>query len=137
MNNNIDDPTLLNNAFKIFDEDGSGSISRDELKATLASVMAGTGDMLPEDEIDEIIAEFDEDGDGAPQRPARFTPRGRPRRGPPARDATCARSPVPLVWPRRGHQLRGVCKVDDGRVAASHVRASDYCTAWTSAWTEE
>jgi len=54
----------LQEAFKIFDADGSGSITKDELKATLATVMGNTDESLPEDDIDEMIKEADIDGDG-------------------------------------------------------------------------
>ena len=63
--NNPDDPLLLQEAFKLFDTDGSGSITRGELKATLDNVMEGTGETLADEEIDEMIKEFDQDGDGA------------------------------------------------------------------------
>ena len=61
---NIDDPSLLDEAFKIFDADGSGTITKTELKSTLNDIMSGTGESLPDGEIDELIKEFDKDGDG-------------------------------------------------------------------------
>ena len=48
-------------AFKRFDQDGSGDLSPDELRAVLASL----DDELPEAEIERIIAEADADGDGS------------------------------------------------------------------------
>ena len=47
-------------AFKIFDEDGSGSISKDELRV----IMENLGANLSEDEITQMIEEADLDGDG-------------------------------------------------------------------------
>jgi len=54
----------LMEAFRIFDADGSGSITKAELRTTLQMVMGGTSDMLPDDEIAEMIQEADTDGDG-------------------------------------------------------------------------
>lgn len=67
-------------AFGAFDRDGTGKISRAELKAVLTSIGAclckrfptnlaptkrqSLGDDLNEDEIDKIIHEVDVDGDG-------------------------------------------------------------------------
>ena len=47
-------------AFKIFDKDGSGSISASELR----HVMTTLGEKLSEEEADEMIREADTDGDG-------------------------------------------------------------------------
>jgi len=47
-------------AFKVFDVDGDGFISAEELK----SVMATLGETLTQEEIEEMIREADEDGDG-------------------------------------------------------------------------
>jgi len=60
----IDDPQLLTEAFRMFDKDGNGTISRDELKQTIHEVMMVTGETLPEDEFEEMLNEFDTDGDG-------------------------------------------------------------------------
>ena len=60
----IDDPQLLTEAFRMFDKDGGGTISRDELKQTIQEVMMVTGETLPEDEFEEMLNEFDTDGDG-------------------------------------------------------------------------
>ena len=60
----IDDPALLEQAFKLFDKDGGGTISREEVKETINDVMKGTGEAMGESEFEEMIDEFDEDGDG-------------------------------------------------------------------------
>ncbi len=49
----------LKAAFKMFDKDGSGFISSDEIKQVL-----GFGKSLPEEEVNKIIAEIDENQDG-------------------------------------------------------------------------
>lgn len=51
----------LQQAFKLFDKDGNGSIEADEIKAVL-----GDSKMSPE-QIDKIIMEVDENGDGSIQ----------------------------------------------------------------------
>ena len=48
------------NAFKVFDKDGEGLISGNELR----HIMTSLGDKLTEDEVDEMIREADVDGDG-------------------------------------------------------------------------
>ncbi|KAI9335473.1 calmodulin 2-like protein [Obelidium mucronatum] len=50
----------MKEAFKIFDKNGDGFITNDELKATLAA----QGDNLSDEEVSEIIKEMDVDGDG-------------------------------------------------------------------------
>jgi calmodulin len=60
----IDDPALLEQAFKLFDKDAGGTISREELKETINDVMKGTGEAMSESEFEEMIDEFDADGDG-------------------------------------------------------------------------
>lgn len=50
----------LREAFKVFDRDGTGTISREELKA----VMKSLGENLTEEEIDEMLKLADKDGDG-------------------------------------------------------------------------
>jgi len=50
----------LRDAFKVFDTDGSGSISRDELKR----LMTQLGQNLSEAELDAMMDEVDTDGDG-------------------------------------------------------------------------
>lgn len=47
-------------AFKAFDQDGNGFISASELRG----IMLGLGEHLSFEEMDEIIAEADLDGDG-------------------------------------------------------------------------
>jgi len=50
----------LREAFKVFDTDGNGKISSDELK----QVMRNLGEKLTDEEINEMIREADDDGDG-------------------------------------------------------------------------
>ena len=52
----------LEEAFRVFDKDGSGSLSVAELQAVLTR--PGGGAALSEDEVQEIIAEFDTNHDG-------------------------------------------------------------------------
>ena len=47
-------------AFKVFDKDGNGFISAAELR----HVMTNLGEKLNEEEVDEMIREADQDGDG-------------------------------------------------------------------------
>jgi calmodulin len=47
-------------AFKVFDSDGNGRISSDELR----QIMANLGEKLTEEEVDEMVKEADIDGDG-------------------------------------------------------------------------
>jgi calcium-dependent protein kinase len=49
----------LRMAFRMFDKDGSGSLSADEIKAVLCF-----DSTVDPSEIDQIIAEVDENGDG-------------------------------------------------------------------------
>ena len=46
--------------FNLFDRDGNGKISRNELKLTMASCVG----LLDDSEIDAMLAEADTDGDG-------------------------------------------------------------------------
>jgi calmodulin len=48
-------------AFEVFDKDGSGTISADELR----QVMKSLGENLTDAEIDEMIAEADKDRNGS------------------------------------------------------------------------
>jgi len=50
----------IREAFRVFDKDGSGQISADEMR----SVMANLGENLTDEEIDEMIREADVNGDG-------------------------------------------------------------------------
>jgi Ca2+-binding EF-hand superfamily protein len=47
-------------AFQVFDRDGSGTISAEELR----NVMKSLGEALSDDEIDEMLKEADADGNG-------------------------------------------------------------------------
>ena len=58
---NDDDPkSQMMETFRIFDRDGNGFVSKSDLK----EVMHFLGEDLNEDELDEIIKDWDEDGDG-------------------------------------------------------------------------
>jgi calmodulin len=50
----------LRQAFRVFDQDGSGTISSDELRYVMNSI----GETLTDEEIDAMIREADLDGDG-------------------------------------------------------------------------
>ena len=50
----------IREAFRVFDKEGNGFISTTELSL----VMQNIGDVLSEEETDELIAEADIDGDG-------------------------------------------------------------------------
>ena len=50
----------LKDAFNIFDRDGNGLISPDELRC----VMTNLGEKLTDEEVEEMIKEADKDGDG-------------------------------------------------------------------------
>ncbi|XP_076096049.1 neo-calmodulin-like isoform X1 [Mytilus galloprovincialis] len=50
----------IREAFRVFDKDGSGSISANDLR----HIMTNLGDKLPDEEVDEMIQEADLDGDG-------------------------------------------------------------------------
>jgi calmodulin len=47
-------------AFKVFDSDGNGMISSDELR----QIMDNLGEKLSKEEVDEMVKEADIDGDG-------------------------------------------------------------------------
>lgn len=51
----------LKNAFKVFDRDGSGTISAEELRHVLTSL----GENMTAAEIEEMIQMADKDGDGS------------------------------------------------------------------------
>lgn len=50
----------IRESFSIFDKDGNGYISSSELR----HVMANLGEKLTDEEIDDMIREVDENGDG-------------------------------------------------------------------------
>ena len=52
--------TILKEAFKVFDRDNNGFISAAELRHVMTSI----GEKLTDDEVDEMIREADQDGDG-------------------------------------------------------------------------
>jgi len=58
-----DDLDTLKEAFRLLDSDGSGEISKVELKALLHS-FSKMGEEIGENEIDDLIKEADVDGDG-------------------------------------------------------------------------
>ena len=57
----VDFEAEMKSAFKVFDHDGSGTISLDELRR----VMTSFGELLSEDELDSMIKEVDKNGDGS------------------------------------------------------------------------
>jgi len=54
----------LEAAFKVFDTDGSGTLTADELKAVLLRPANGNPSSFTSDSIDEMLAMFDSNGDG-------------------------------------------------------------------------
>ena len=48
-------------AFKVFDTDGSGMITRDELREKLTTL----GEKMTDDEVEALLAEADTDGSGS------------------------------------------------------------------------
>ena len=58
--NEADTEQEIINAFRVFDKDGNGLIS----KAELTNIMSILGDTLTNEEIEEMIIEADVDGDG-------------------------------------------------------------------------
>jgi Ca2+-binding EF-hand superfamily protein len=48
------------NAFRLYDEDGSGTISRDELKNVIELI----GESMDDSEMEELVREADVNGDG-------------------------------------------------------------------------
>lgn len=50
----------LRAAFRVFDKDGSGTLSATELRGVLTSM----GEKMTDEEVDEMLAEADVDGDG-------------------------------------------------------------------------
>ncbi|KAJ8308337.1 hypothetical protein KUTeg_013211 [Tegillarca granosa] len=60
MDKGITSEEELKRAFAVFDKDGNGMISADELR----HVMSNLGEKLTEEEVTEMIKEADKDGDG-------------------------------------------------------------------------
>ena len=56
-------PISIADAFKVFDKDGSGALSVEELQAVLTR--PGGGAPLSLEEVAAIVEEFDANGDGA------------------------------------------------------------------------
>ena len=92
-------------AFNVFDKDGSGSLSVDELRAVLSR--PGGGAALTDEEISAIIAEFDANGDGEiqyeefvtmwePKKSSAAAPKeaagSKARQPPPSRPSSAARN---------------------------------------------
>lgn len=57
----VDLESDIREAFRIFDKDGSGLISADELRHVMTSI----GEKLTEEEFNEMLAEADINGDGS------------------------------------------------------------------------
>ena len=57
---NLDYEDELLEAFRVFDQDGDGFISAEELRY----LMCNLGEKLSQEEVNEMIAEADTDGDG-------------------------------------------------------------------------
>jgi len=57
----VDFEAEMKSAFRVFDLDGSGTISLEELRR----VMKSFGEILTEDELDSMIKEVDKNGDGS------------------------------------------------------------------------
>ena len=56
----VDAEAEIREAFKVFDKDGNGLISANELR----HVMTSLGEKLTDEEVDEMMREADIDGDG-------------------------------------------------------------------------
>jgi calmodulin len=56
----VDPDRELRDAFKVFDKDGNGSISKSELK----HLMSNLGQRLSDEELDAMMGEVDTDGNG-------------------------------------------------------------------------
>jgi Ca2+-binding EF-hand superfamily protein len=50
--------------FRVFDKDGSGTLTADEMKAVLTRNIPGQGVMMSAKDVDELIKSFDTNGDG-------------------------------------------------------------------------
>ncbi|KAI9928722.1 hypothetical protein MW887_001939 [Aspergillus wentii] len=55
-----DTEAAIRQAFRVFDQDNSGTISADEIRRVMSSI----GDILSDDDIDEMIRMADVNGDG-------------------------------------------------------------------------
>ena len=73
----VDNEEELKNAFKVFDKDGSGTISTEELRNVLRSL----GENLTDAELDEMIQLADRNGDGHIDCKFWARPPGRPLTG--------------------------------------------------------
>lgn len=60
MDNPADEEEEMRQAFSVFDKDGSGTITAEELRV----VMMNLGEKMTEEEVDEMVREADLDGDG-------------------------------------------------------------------------
>ena len=58
-----EDPATVREAFKILDQDGSGQITKSELREVLMA-FSRAGEDMDDRDVDEMIAECDVDGDG-------------------------------------------------------------------------
>jgi calmodulin len=56
----VDTEEEMMEAFKIFDKDGNGFVSKDDIKTAMDQL----GEKLKPEELDEIMKDWDEDGDG-------------------------------------------------------------------------
>lgn len=66
MTKNMDkkeDIQTLMEAFSILDADGSGSLTREELKSMMLS-FSRMGEEIPDNDIDALLGQADVDGDG-------------------------------------------------------------------------
>ena len=56
----IDNEDDIREAFRMFDTDGNGEISKEEFKRTMSKL----GEMLTDEQVDKLVAEVDINGDG-------------------------------------------------------------------------